>query len=83
MLLFKSKEVTVKDYLIVYQVRSEKFGIGQGNAYIHDFPLTEKAIEALLEKLLKETQELDPTVNQTLILNIVPLEKETEGVVEY
>ena len=71
------------DYLIVYQVRSSSYGVCQGNVYVNDFPLTRESISALSEKLLKETRELDASVDQLIILNIVELEKEDKGVVEY
>lgn len=76
--------MTLKDYLIVYQVRSGSYGIGQGNAYANDFLLTKETVEALTMKLLKQEQDRDPSADQVIILNIVPLEKiREEGVVEY
>ena len=71
----------LNDYLIVYQVRDEQIGIGQGNATVHDFPLTYKALEAVLDKIMSSYNKEGGHVTQVIVLNVIQLEKESDKVI--
>ena len=71
------------DYLIVYEIKDdERSGMVRGNVAVHDFPLTYTALKAVCDKVSTIYNEGGGCATQSaLILNIIQLEKEPEGIV--
>lgn len=69
------------DYLVIYEIKDEELGVVHANATVHDFPLTYKAIEAFSDKVISAFNKAGGHAVQVLILNIIQLEKEPEGIV--
>ena len=71
------------DYLIVYEIKDdERSGMVRGNVTVHDFPLTQRALKAVCDKVSAVYNEGGGCATQSaLILNVIQLDKELEGVV--